>query len=305
MFGYLTPLRDELKVREFSTYRAHYCGVCRCLRKECGLCSSLSLTYDAAFLSLLGGSMSAGVRPLPGRCPLKPWKRIFVTEPNADTSYAAAVNLYLALLKCRDDRQDEHPVRGALGTALLRPGAKKACLRLEDAVQAGIQRGMSALSSLEKEHCDRLDEPALAFGQCMEAIVSGLPAGKALSAAHQEALSWIGLNLGRWVYLLDAWDDLEKDAKSGCYNVLLRQFGSVEGVKAEKERVRFGLLNSLLEAGKTAALLPGNSLSPIVANILGEGAVTRTDQVLCGCTRAEAKRAAKEAGGSKTPKQPL
>ena len=282
MFGYLTPLRDELKVREFSTYRAHYCGVCRALRTGCSLPSCMSLTYDAAFLSLLGCSIGPGVRPLPGRCPFKPWKKIFLTEENPDTCYAADANLYFALLKCQDDHQDEHPFRGAAGELLLRRGAKKAVARLGSEVTAGVSEGMKALSRLEQEGCDSLDEPALAFGQCMETLLGGLPAARGQTSLC-DPLRWIGKNLGRWVYLLDAWDDLEKDEKSGSYNVLLRRFGTVGQVRAQRERVRFSLLNSLYEAGKAASLLPGNSLSPIVSNILGEGAVTRTEQVLSGC----------------------
>lgn len=282
MFGYLTPLRDELKVREFNTYRAHYCGVCKALGKECGPASCASLTYDSAFLSLLGVSMGKGSRPIAGRCPFKPWKKLFFVEPNANTQYAADVNVYLALLKCRDDRQDEHPIRGAAGSLLLSAGAKKASARLSPDVRAGIAKGMKSLERLEKENCDLIDEPALAYGTCMQAVLGSLPAGRD-NTAHKEALRWMGLNLGRWTYLLDAWEDLEKDEKSGSYNVLLRRFGSAKEAKSQVERVRFGLLNSLYEAGRTAELLPGNSLAPIVKNILGEGAVTRTEQILSGC----------------------
>ena len=53
MFGYVRPVRDELKCRDFDLYRAVYCGLCRCMKERCGWTSTWFLNYDFTFLALL------------------------------------------------------------------------------------------------------------------------------------------------------------------------------------------------------------------------------------------------------------
>ncbi|MGI6150789.1 MAG: DUF5685 family protein [Christensenellales bacterium] len=281
MFGYLTPQKGELKVREYEVYRAHYCGVCFSLRKRCTLISCASLTYDAAFLSLLGANMASNDRVECSRCPFKPYKRIHVTKGEwAD--YAADVNVLLARKKCEDDKKDDHPLRGALGALALRKAYRRAANRLSSILPA-IEAGMEKLSSLEGEGCDSIDEPALAFGDVMEAVFTGIPAAQ----SAREPLAWMGKNIGRWVYLLDAWDDLDQDEKRGNYNVLLRRFGSAAAAKLEKERVEFNLLHSLYEASTALPFLPEGPLTPIVENTLVEGAAERSRKLLAKYTCAQ------------------
>lgn len=281
MFGYLTPQKGELKVREFEVYRAHYCGVCHALRKRCTLVSSASLTYDSAFLSLLGASVANHDRLECSRCPFKPYKRIHLSKGEwAD--YAADCNILLAQKKCEDDKRDDHPVRGTLGAIAFHRGYRKAANRLSSVLPA-VEAGMVRLSSLEKEGCDSIDEPALAFGDVMEAVFANIPeAGKA-----KEPLAWLGRNIGRWVYLIDAWDDLEKDEKRGNYNVLLKRFGSSAAAKQERERVEFNLLHSLYEASTALPFLPEGPLTPIVINTLADGAPERTRKLLAKYTGPE------------------
>lgn len=274
MFGYLTPQKGELKVREYDVYRAHYCGVCFSLRKGCSLISSASLTYDAAFLSLLGASVAKGYPVECSRCPFKPYKRVNLSK-GIWADYAADANLLLAFKKCEDDKMDDHPVRGRLGTLAFQRGYRKAAKRLASVLPA-VEAGMEKLCLLEKQGCDDIDEPALAFGEVLETVFSGIPeAGKA-----KEPLRWMGKNLGRWVYLMDAWDDLEQDEKRGNYNVLLKRFGSAQTAKGERERMEFNLIHSLYEASTALPFLPEGPLYPIVENTLMLGAPERTRKLL-------------------------
>ena len=274
MFGYLLPLKAELKVREFDTYRAHYCGVCFALRKKCALRTCATLTFDAAFLALLGASCGEGPIPRRSRCPFKPWKRVYVAE-GIQADYAAHMNVLLAVGKCKDNWRDEKKLTGALGALALKgPAQRAACLY--SASCRGILEGLRDLDGLERENCSDLDEPAAAFGRSMEAVFRNIPGRERCS----DALGWLGFNLGRWIYLLDAYDDLEEDEHKGNYNVLIRAMGGVQKAKEQRERVEFNLMHSLEEARAAAQSLPGNSLSPIVDNILWEGAAAATRKVL-------------------------
>ena len=52
MFGYVLPCKPELKVREWTRYRAYYCGLCKELGREYGLFSRFLLNYDLVLLAL-------------------------------------------------------------------------------------------------------------------------------------------------------------------------------------------------------------------------------------------------------------
>ncbi len=290
MFGYLTPNRDELRVRELRLYRAHYCGVCRAMKQHCAARCCLCLAYDSAFLSLLG-DLLWGITPIKeARCPFKPWKKLFAVECPAAV-YAAKANAYLGYLKCLDDRADEHPLRGAAGARLFRRPAAGAKAALSAAAEQ-MEEGMRALSALERGGCAQMDEPAIAFGRVTAGLFGGLPLKEGCEK-YREALLWMGQNIGRWVYLLDAFDDLDDDEKSGSYNVLLRQFGSAQEAKAQRGRLQWGLEQSLYQAHTAFSLLPENDLTPVVENILRQGAPLRADAVLAGTKKEKKGRAAK------------
>ena len=46
MFGYVTPDKGEMKVREYECYRAVYCGLCMQLKADYGFVSRMLLNYD-------------------------------------------------------------------------------------------------------------------------------------------------------------------------------------------------------------------------------------------------------------------
>ena len=53
MFGYIVVHKPELKVKEYETYRASYCGLCHSLKKQSGRIGQLTLSFDMTFLALL------------------------------------------------------------------------------------------------------------------------------------------------------------------------------------------------------------------------------------------------------------
>ena len=53
MYGYIQPNQDELRIREYTEYRAYYCGLCKCLSAEYGEIARSVLSYDCTFIALL------------------------------------------------------------------------------------------------------------------------------------------------------------------------------------------------------------------------------------------------------------
>ncbi|MBQ3104163.1 MAG: hypothetical protein IJC58_07745, partial [Oscillospiraceae bacterium] len=53
MFGYIRPLKPQLRIHEFETYKAVYCGLCHEMSRSLGFFSRMFLSYDFAFVALL------------------------------------------------------------------------------------------------------------------------------------------------------------------------------------------------------------------------------------------------------------
>ena len=58
MFGYVIPRKSELRVREWESYRAYYCGLCKELGREYGFLSRFVLNYDLVLLALTADSLA-------------------------------------------------------------------------------------------------------------------------------------------------------------------------------------------------------------------------------------------------------
>ena len=53
MFGYIKPLKCELKIREYDYYRSSYCGLCNSLRIRYCVIARFIVNYDFVFFALL------------------------------------------------------------------------------------------------------------------------------------------------------------------------------------------------------------------------------------------------------------
>ena len=58
MFGFVNVYKNELKIKDYNTFRAYYCGLCKSLGKRYNQLVRLGLSYDLTFLALVGDSLS-------------------------------------------------------------------------------------------------------------------------------------------------------------------------------------------------------------------------------------------------------
>ena len=265
MFGYIRPLECELKVREQAEYRAHYCGVCKAIGRRYGIGERLTLSYDCAFLAVFLAALNGGASYARGNCGPRCYRgRRLIANPSAALDYAADVNVLLACHKAADDADDEKRVVSAAAKLALLRACRKAA-RLRPALEADVRKAVANLQSCERARVPSLDEPSGASGELLSAIVRHAPN---LPQKERAAAEWMAFNLGKWVYLLDAWDDREKDGKSGAYNPFLLSGKDAAGaefllnvtrIEAEKayDLVAFatpsGLLDNIMRLGLAAA----------------------------------------------------
>lgn len=215
MFGYIVPNKAELKIREYETYRSYYCGVCRALRRECGYRGAALLRYDMAFLALvLNGVYEEGERCDMARCVCRPVKKHCETT-DAFSDYTAKMCLILAYYKCMDDFSDDKSVPKLLAALLIRSKAKKA-MRGNFAKSENIKK---ALADVKKYENDSLDEAAGAFGRVLGEVFTPR------DDIFKKDLYNLGFYLGKFIYILDAYDDLEEDIEKKRPNPLIKMRG--------------------------------------------------------------------------------
>ena len=242
MFGYIKTQRTELRVREYEYYRASYCGLCRAMGKCTGQCSRLLLSYDFAFLVNMRMALN-GTEPTfkRRRCIAHPFRRRVMMEVNDELRYAASASAILAYEKCRDDVCDERGFRkckARLKCLLLHGAYRRAKKRLPE-LAAAVRGHLARLSEKEKEQHPSVDEAALIFGDLLADILSfGLAEDK------KRIADTIGRQTGRFIYIIDAIDDLPEDIEKKRFNPFLLRFGGPLP-EADKKSVEDALISYL------------------------------------------------------------
>ncbi|MCI8422590.1 MAG: hypothetical protein HFF50_03510 [Lawsonibacter sp.] len=220
MFGYVRPLRAELRCRDFDLYQGTYCGLCRCLGRRCGPLAPATLTFDCTFLALLLWELEEELSLCAGRCRANPLRKRSMCCENPALEWAADTNLMLAWWKLQDTAADDGLWEGmparALGLAL-EPAYRRAAERHPD-FDASLRENLSCLARLEEEGCPSIDRAADPFARLLQSAVP---------PEHSQArvLRQLLYHLGRWIYLLDAQDDLEEDRQAGRYNPVTARYG--------------------------------------------------------------------------------
>lgn len=214
MFGYIVCNQSEMKFKEYDEYHKYYCGLCRGLRNRYGVKGQLSLSYDMTFLiMLLTGLYEPEEAAGTGRCIPHPVKKHRYTM-NRYTEYVADMNVILTYYKCQDDWTDERKVIRKLYSDILL--SKKSEVRKKYMEKIKIIRdNLEAISGLEKQDSSDIDCLAGHFGKVMAEICSPE------KDEWDKELRAIGYHLGRFIYIMDAYDDLEKDVRSKNFNPLI------------------------------------------------------------------------------------
>lgn len=231
MFGYVRPSEARLSEADKERFAAAYCGLCRTLGERYGLASRFILNYDFAFLAILLWEGEVP-EPLHRGCIAHPAGKRPYFPGNAALELAADYSVILARWQAADALADPGggKAKYRLLAAALKGGYRRAAAR-RPAFDGKVREQLTRLRALEEGGCASLDEPADAFARLL--------AGAALEArdpVKRRVLEQLLYHLGRWVYLVDAADDLAADFDSGSYNPLICRFALTEGKLTEEAR---------------------------------------------------------------------
>lgn len=261
MFGYVVTSTENLPKARQDRFRAMYCGLCRKLRRRHGLTGGVSLSYDMTFLAAL---LNAVIEPEEyegnERCVVHPLKtHAYVDTPVLD--YCADMNVALAYHKCLDNWRDDRNPAAAAEAKLLRSAYQRVCTDWPEQC-AAIEAWLEEIHRIENENLEAVDPPANATGRMLGRLFRYPKVD-----IWAESLQIIGDGLGRFIYLMDAYDDLPRDVKRGAYNPL-KAYRYREDYEAF---CRDALMLSVADATREFELLPIERDADILRNVLYSG----------------------------------
>ena len=275
MFGYVKPVVKELLVKEHEFYKATYCGICRSMKQHTGGLSIATITYDSVFLALarmayipdteLGSSMR--------RCLMHPVKKRCMLNDNSAIEYTARAFAILSYYKMQDDLSDEGFGKRML-VSLTKPIFATAKKKSDMTGIAEIAKDrLGKISAIEKERRPGIDEPAELFGELLGEVFA-----YDLDGSDRLVMYECGYHLGKFIYLVDAIDDYDKDRKAGKYNPYVIAYGGEDLTYENKQNVKTALLLECKKLESAVNLIPfGNKITieNIVKNIIYLGLVDR------------------------------
>lgn len=226
MFGYVKPFKPHMRICEYETYKAVYCGLCKTLGKTYGLAARMTLSYDFAFLGLMALALNDSKAEITNcSCIAHPFKKSPCMKSEAGLEYTSAAASILIYHKIKDDFADKHflgklPPLFMLGVT---KGAYKKAAASYPELAEYVSKQMESQAELEKNNCRSIDRAAEPFSNILGEIAAGLSEG----SEEKRILRRFGSLLGRFIYITDTFDDLEKDLRKNGFNPLIVESSTI------------------------------------------------------------------------------
>lgn len=268
MFGYIKPFKPELKISEFELFKGVYCGLCKQQSKIFGSFSSLTLSYDFTFIALLSLAMSDECKGFSKcKCVANPLNKKNCLNSCDDLEFASALAMIMVYYKLRDNIADEKLLK-RIPNYLILPFFKKArkkTLSSYSRLDEIVETCMSQQFALEKSEFTGVDRAADPTATALSLIFEELSE----DTTQKKVLNRFGYLVGRFVYFIDALDDLESDMKTNSFNPFIKKFEHENASTQKIKDYAISTINLTIGDIPTAfELLEIKRYKPILDNII-------------------------------------
>jgi hypothetical protein len=275
MFGYVRINKMDLTFREYEHYKAYYCGLCKYLKINHTELSRMTINYDITFLIVLLSSIyQPSAQVFHEKCivdPVKKKKHII----NEITEYAASMNILLAYYKLEDDVNDEGDIKSRLIRRAYRKSFKTAYDKYPQKADF-IKACLGELRSLEEDQSTSIDQTSNCFARLLEEIFDYK------DDEYRDRLRKVGFNIGKYIYIMDAYEDLDQDLEKGRYNPFSSYKDDREGLKVKVDKLIGMTLARLEEAILNLDIKVNKS---IIDNIIYSGVYLRYKGLINGADK--------------------
>ena len=280
LLGYVRAYKPELKIREYDVYKGVYCTLCKTLLRRYSPLGQLFLSYDASFFALVLLALSSdSPAEKPSRCCYNPAKKCLSCGRGDALDFCADVSVLLFYYKILDDLHDHGFWRRILA-AVMYPIAHllhRKASRLRPEADSIVSDAMREQAKIETEDVS-LDAAAEPSARALASLAS-------LRTQDAETERFFYL-IGRFVYLIDAVDDVRDDMRKRNFNPLKTRY--LDAPDAFREYA-LGLLNlNIGELVKAFESLRPYRYQEIVYNVVFDGLYNSALYVLKKYEKGEA-----------------
>ncbi len=291
MFGYVRTDTPYLFIKDDTLYKAMYCGVCKGIGETCSQSARMGLSYDVTFLSvILHNIMGLDVKIEKQHCLTHCIRSKQMAEVDELTKKLGALNTILVYYKYTDDIADGDKGKGK--RLWFQEGFKKA-KKYAPELESIVKAQLALQEKAEKAKTDSLDRSADATAVMLAKLTDCLLGEKGTENTHN-----LFYAVGKWIYLIDALDDYDKDIKKGAYNpfVLRYKKESLSSLMQSEERkeVEYAFHSLFFDIRENLSKIKFHFNRDLSDNILLRGLPMMTKKVMEGKTCEKHKREKKE-----------
>lgn len=266
MYGYITPDKSKLYQKDFLLFRAFYCGVCKTCSKSHGTLPRLSTNYDIAFLSVF---LHSYLNVLPEfckqNCILNPFKKKDIVKTSLLMQDIMNLNILLTYHNIQDKIIDGDGFKNCIYSSVFKR-AYNTAVKIFPEIDKTIIDNYQDLRALENQNCQSIDRVSHCFADMLSKCIKLIIKKHNGDYENTHLMNFL-YNLGKYVYLMDALDDLKSDYKSNNYNPFLTHFGGftdktkfIEKNKTDIDFIINMTINQIIENFNQLTITEGRDL---------------------------------------------
>ena len=283
MFGYIKTYKPNMLIKDFEAYRGVYCSLCKQLGKDYGVASRFILSYDITFYAIIDMSVNNECPKFKGgRCSFNPLKKCnYCTGDNKALKRASALSVITFYYKLLDDINDKSFIK-SIPTRLLIPYAKhlqKKAKREFPEIDDIVCKMLESQFLAEQDTLCGLDKSSEPTAQMLSEMMCIL----AKDESQRNIYKYFGYYLGKWVYLIDATDDIEDDIKKDGFNPFKTNLvQNIDDLKKDeiKDKINGTLNYNVSQIIQAYNLMEFTHFNDIIDNIVNQGLANMQKQII-------------------------
>ena len=277
MFGYLDVDKGTLEKGQLGLWQSFMCGLCFSTKKLYGNFPRMLITNDVNFFNVLFHSITnRDVELDKSHCFSHPVKKQTVTKPDELTDRLSAAGVLLTYWNVYDDTVDG----GSMGKKTALKALSRAYTKAKrdfPELDEVLAKRYGQLRELEQGSCASIDRVAHAFAQLAQDFATLVLGDSATE--HVETLCY---NLGKWIYLIDALDDVVKDLKRKDYNPFVSYYNveRVQDLSKKRDELQFEMFAVLNRVASAYNDLNLQKYTCLLDNVIYKSIRNKTTEIL-------------------------
>lgn len=215
MTGYLNPHLKNASKEAKKEYRTFYCSLCHVLKHNFGISGICNLSYELTFFLILLYSLNEEKEDtFNGCCSVTPFLNVKYLDYFSDEFVLASeISILINKYEADDDVIDGNKIFSRIKASIL---SKKVLSIEKKSFINDISNALRIFYSCEKSKEVSFNQVLNAAGDIVESFIK--PLTDALSVNNTIIFNDISNSIGKWIYLIDALDDYDKDLANGEFN---------------------------------------------------------------------------------------